>query len=383
MNNLDKYKSSADIKAQWNERLEKAEDKGLEVANLTAELSGAIAMEKAEAFLESAKSMIKNSNAKNEGMRLLSKDETEYYKQLSEKINNPKQALTVSGNDIVMPETIVNRVFDDLKKDHPLLKYIDIAPAGLKKWLISESDGIAGWGSVTEKITKEISATVKEIQLDTHKITAYFPIHKGIVDLGYEWLDKFIRTVIAESLYVALEKGIIAGDGKNTPIGMMKNVEKSSNGVYAEKTAIKLADLSPQSYGNVVSELINGGKRTIKNLIMIVNPVDYLQKVLPAIAFLTPNGEYTTAVPYPTVIIESTEVPTGKAVLGLGKNYLLGVSSVKVEVYKELLALDDQYLYLGKAYGNGRPKDNSSFIVLDISALKPIGKDEVSGGIVQ
>ena len=105
---------------------------------------------------------------------------------------------------------------------------------------------------------------------------------------------------------------------------------------------------------------------------MVVNPVDYLTKVLPAMSFRTPSGEYVNILPYPTDIVQEVTVPKGKAILGIAKRYLLGASSADIKAYKEVMAKEDMDLHIGKIYSNGRPEDNVSFIVVDISSLKSL-----------
>ena len=78
--------------------------------------------------------------------------------------------------------------------------------------------------------------------------------------------------------------------------------------------------------------------------------------------------------PYPTKCIQSTRVPEGKAVIGLGKQYFMGIGTAKsgkIEQSDEYHFLEDERVYLTKLYGHGEPKDNNAFEVLDISAVKP------------
>jgi len=81
--------------------------------------------------------------------------------------------------------------------------------------------------------------------------------------------------------------------------------------------------------------------------------------------------------PYPTTIIQSAAVPSGKAVLGLGKNYFMGIGSGtgdggKLEYSDDFKFLEDKRVYRIKLYGNGMPKDHTSFILMDISRLKEL-----------
>ena len=111
----------------------------------------------------------------------------------------------------------------------------------------------------------------------------------------------------------------------------------------------------------------------VRGLILVVNPADYFKTVMPATTMLTPEGHYVNDVlPVPTKIIQSVAVTAGEAVLGMGKKYFLGVGGSKgIQFSDEYKFLEDQRMYKIVAYGNGRPKDNTSFLRLDIKNLEP------------
>jgi hypothetical protein len=110
--------------------------------------------------------------------------------------------------------------------------------------------------------------------------------------------------------------------------------------------------------------------------VLIVNPADYFTKVMPATTVLTPMGTYVSNVlPFPTDVIQSVGVPSGKAVLGLAKKYFMGVGTGrggKLEYSDDFKFVDDLRTYKIKLYGVGRPHDINAFAYLDISNLAPI-----------
>ena len=72
--------------------------------------------------------------------------------------------------------------------------------------------------------------------------------------------------------------------------------------------------------------------------------------------------------------IASPAVPQGKALIGLGKRYFAAVGTEKkgkIEHSDHYRFLEDERVYLIKAYANGEPKDNTSFLLLDIENLQP------------
>ncbi|KHD85678.1 major capsid protein [Heyndrickxia ginsengihumi] len=283
---------------------------------------------------------------------------------------------TFEGVETLMPETVINRVFDELVQGHQLLKEIQFVSTGsVTKWIMKNGDvNPAFWGKLTDAIKKKIDNGFKTVNMNLFKLSAYMVVAKSMLDLGPEWLDRYVRTVLVEAMAIALEAAIVAGTGVNQPIGMMKDLDAAhddTNG-YTDKTAIALTDLSPQSLGSkVMKPLTNGGKRTVNNVLIVVNPSDYWEKIFPATTVLNAQGNYVYGVlPIPATIVQSVAVPIGKMVAGLGKNYFLGVgSNEQIVRATEVHIIEDEDVYVTKQYVNGLPQDNISFNVFDISNL--------------
>lgn len=67
-----------------------------------------------------------------------------------------------------------------------------------------------------------------------------------------------------------------------------------TGGKYPDKNAIKMTALDMTQMGNVTAIMARNDKgqaRTVTSLILLVNPVDYFRRVLPATRMLTPDFE--------------------------------------------------------------------------------------------
>ena len=317
------------------------------------------------------------------GVRQLTTQERDYFQKVitAMKSEDPKQAL--ANVDVVMPETVIDSVFEDLSTNHPLLSAINFIPATGRVRLLVNTNGHqeALWGELCDEIVKELLAGFKEVDSGLMKLTAFLPVCKASLDLGPEWLDRFVRETLYEALAAGLEVGIAVGTGNKMPIGMNRQVGDGvsvKGGVYPEKAKIAVTDLSTDTVGNLLSLLAvdtNGKSRTIRDVLFIVNPQDYYQKVMPATTFLTPNGTYVNDVmPYPMKVIPSGALDRGNAILGLGYRYFAAAGTDKagrIEYSDHYQFLEDNRVYLIKAYANGRAKDDNAFLYLDISGLRP------------
>lgn len=318
------------------------------------------------------------------GVRQLTSEERNFWQKFGEAAGaaDPKQA--ISNLDVVMPRTVINSVYEDLATNHPLLSEIDFLPTGgaIRMFVNENEYQEAAWGTLTAEITKELTSGIKEVNSALLKLTAFLPIAKAMLDLGPEWLDNYARQVLYEAQANGLEAGFVSGDGKDKPIGMNRQVGDDvtiTGGVYPEKEAIPVSDFYPETVGDLLARLAvspNGKVRQVRNVIMVVNPVDYFKKLMPSTTIMNGDGTYRNDVlPYPIKIIPSPAKAQGRATLGLGKRYFGAAGSSlkgKIEYSDHYHFLEDERMYLVKTYANGMPKDNNAFLELDITNLHPV-----------
>jgi len=377
-------------------------------AKMSAAIDNGNSEEFTSAFLEMAKEMQAGilEDAKKElrydqldaqaltarGVRQLTSEEKEFYKGTIEAMRstNPQQAL--KDLKVVLPETVIDAVFDDLKQNHELLSVIDFKnTTAITKIIVNmHHDQLATWDELNTPIVTEIMSGFKVFDVSLKKLTAFIPVSKDMLDLGPVWLDRYVREILGEALALGLEEGILNGDGNKAPIGMIRQVGDDvsvTGGKYPEKKAVKVETLDVETYGKLLSGIAKYskgkgsdgkevfGNRVISEIIMVVNPADYFTKVFPATTIKGLDGTYRKDVlPFPTRVIQSERMAAGKAIIGVANGYFMGVGTAKsgkIEYSDDYKFLEDQRIYITKLYGNGMPKDNNAFVVADISGLKP------------
>jgi len=328
------------------------------------------------------------------GVRQLTSEENNYYQKVIDAMrsSNPQQALTEL--DVVLPITTIDAVFEDLTTSHPLLDMINFQnTSGLIEFLVNTNGvELATWGTLTSTIVKQLTSGFKKINMGLHKLSAFIPVAKSMLDLGPVWMDRYVRSILGEAIAFGLEEAIINGTGKDMPIGMNRQVGTGvvvTDGVYPLKATVAVVSLDPVSYGALIGGMAvdaNGKARIVNEVIMLVNPTDYLTKVMPATTVRSADGTYKNDVfPFPTKPIQSVQVPAGKAIFGLPKRYFMGIGTAKsgkIEYSDEYKFLEDERVYLVKLYGHGEPLDNTAFVYADISGLVPtIQKVTVEGTV--
>lgn len=352
--------------------------------NLMMESIGDEIKQQYEEQVEGLKVQIDSQVLANRGVRQLTTKEKDFYQKFGDaiKAKDPRQAL--ANLDVVLPETVLTAVFDELQTSHPLLSRISFTYTGAAIKMLMNTNGYqtGAWGKLCDDIVQELTSGFKEVDTGLFKLSAFMPVCKAMLELGPEWLDSYVRQVLYEAFSNGLELGFVAGTGNDQPIGMTRQVGDDvqvSGGVYPEKTKIAVNDLTPATLGNLLSLIAvdpNGKPRNVRDLILIVSPQDYFQKVMPATTQMTPNGTYQNDVlPYPISIIQSPAVKNGEAVLGMGYKYFAAAGSStsgNIEYSDHYHFLEDERVYLIKGYANGFPMDNNAFLHLDISGLRPL-----------
>ena len=341
-----------------------------------------------EAVLSEAQGYVQSSDNNiltGRGVRVLTSEENAFYQKVIDGMKSGNFKQTLSEYDVILPKTVIDSVFEDIAEAHPLLDAINFIAAGaLVEILVSIQDGrhLATWDTLTAEITKELTAGFSKIDLSQKKLSAFIPISKSMLDLGPTWIDRYVRAILSEAIANGLEKAIIDGNGLNQPCGMRRNPNSAldpSTG-YAVLTKVPVTAFSPENYGGILASLAVGPNnlyRTISEVLLIVNPVDYFTKIMPATIFQKPDGSYVTNIfPFPTRLIQSVWVPSNEAIIGIGKRYFMALGTSngkggKIEYSDEYRFLEDERMYLTKLYGNGKPLDSTSFKLLNITDLKP------------
>lgn len=317
------------------------------------------------------------------GENQLTAAEQKFYTELAEAMTSrdPKQAL--SNLKDVMPETVINRVFDDLRSRHPLLSAINFIPSGANFKVIINANGQneAAWGELCDEIVTELAGGFQVVSSNLLKLSAFLPVCKQGFSFGPAWLDQYVRETLYEAIANGMEAGLVNGNGKSAPIGMTRQVGPGttvSDGVYPQKPKVAVADFDMATMGRLISLLAlddNGKSRDIRDLILVCNVTDYYTKILPATQIMAPDGSYRSALPYDVRIIPVTRgLAQGEAVFGLGYRYFAAAGmdpEGNIEYSDHYRFLQDQRVYLIKAFANGFPMDGNAFLFLDVSGVLP------------
>ncbi|ECB9740842.1 phage major capsid protein [Listeria monocytogenes] len=305
----------------------------------------------------------------------ITNEEIKFFNDINKEVGYKEETL--------LPQTVVDEIFEDLTTEHPFLASIGMRTTGLRtKFLKSETSGLAAWGKIFGEIKGQLDATFSEEESIQNKLTAFVVVPKDLENFGPVWVKRFVVTQIEEAFAVALESAFIIGDGKDKPVGLTRKVGKGTNvvdGVYPEKVAS--GTLTFASSKVTVNELTdvykyhsvkeNGKPLNVAGEVtLLVNPTDAWD-VKKQYTSLNANGVYVTALPYNLNIIESLFVPEKKAISYVAKRYdaLVG-GALNISTFDQTLAFEDLNLYAAKQFAYGKAKDEKAAAVWTLN-IKP------------
>ncbi|MDM8098665.1 phage major capsid protein [Oceanobacillus oncorhynchi] len=295
-----------------------------------------------------------------------------------------------------LPKTTQERIFEDITNNHPLLSAIGIQNLGAVTEFIYSNDptGQAVWGPLFGDIKGQLNATFRKEKIEQLKLTAFVPIAKDMLKLGPAWVERYVRTIIAEAMTVGLERGYVEGGGpsQNEPIGLLKEV--GTNGAVTDKESAGTLTFKPGR--TTINELKGVVKKLAERLksdgtvaerprnvagkiVMVTNPFDTFDIQANA-TVQTASGVYTTNLPFNPIMTESVFIPRGKALFFVKDEYVAAVGGgVEVKRYTETLALEDADLFIAKQFATGKPKDNNAAQLYDLDV--DISNDSEPGGV--
>lgn len=309
----------------------------------------------------------------NRGVDVLTSEERKFFNQVVQ-----SDGFT---DELILPETIVERIYDDLTSEHPLLSVIKFQNLGTITLtsITSEYEGAAVWGPIFGDIKGQLNAAFSQENIAQSKLTAFVVLPKDLKKFGPKWIEAYVRAQITETYAVAMENAVVNGAGptKHEPIGLIRDLAAAvdpTNG-HAKKAvtgSLTLADSKTTirefaGIGKLLSETAKGKKLNVGGKVgLIINPVDAWD--LKA-EFTTQNalGDYITKLPFNFTLIESVFATEGEVIAFVTDRYdAYRGGGVEVTEYKETLAMEDCNLHIAKTFAFGKPRDNKTALVYDL-----------------
>ncbi|PGC70368.1 phage major capsid protein [Bacillus toyonensis] len=311
-------------------------------------------------------SMVDRSIMQSRGANVLTSEEMKFFNAVVEE-GGFKSTET-------LPKTTQERIFDDLVEEHPFLQHIGLENLGaVTEFVYGDPEGAAVWGPLFDGIKGQLNATFRKDSISQLKLTAFIPLANDMLKLGPVWVERYVRTMITEAMTVGLERGFVAGTGKNEPIGLLKDPSGSvTNGVYPDKKPVGTLTFEPgrktinelKGVVKLLAKKLNADgsdadrpKNIAGKVVMVTNPFDTFDIQANA-TIQNAAGVYVTSLPFNPIPTESVFVPQGKVLFFVKGQYVAAMGGTEpIKKFEETLALEDATVYIAKQFATGKPKD--------------------------
>lgn len=291
-----------------------------------------------------------------------------------------------SSTEILVPQTVVDRIMENLTTQHPLLGVIGLKSNGIRlKFLKSDASGVAVWGDFMGDIQGQLKAKFSKEEAIQSKLTAYTVLPKDLKDFGAGYIMTYITTQMQEAIAAAEESAFLSGDGVQKPVGLDRDLSKGTadaNGVVtypakepagtltftdtkvaAKQIAEVLIKLSKDADGHPVQ--ISG------NTYFVMSPAQHIR--LQA-QFMIQNqaGQFVTALPFGMQIVESQYQADDKTTVFVKTRYdAEEAGNMTITSSADALFFQDEMVYAIKHFFYGRARDNNAALVYSLDFGTP------------
>ena len=293
-------------------------------------------------------------------------------------------AVALSGGfdtEAILPRTTIDRVFEQLQEQFPFLSTLNIQNLGaVTRYIDSDPTKAYAWGNLFEGILGQVSTAFRERVVPANKLTAFAAIPNDMLELGPNYIERYVRTLLVQSYSTGLEQGMLNGRGaaNKEPIGLTMDVDPVTSAV-TPKVAAGTLTFAPSQFGEtVVGELhqvvqflstdaAGNSVDAIGNIVMVVNPADYVS-VMARNTIQTQAGSFVNNLPFGITAVQSRAVTAGTAVFFNPTRYSASlVGGVQIKKFDQTLAIEDATLYTLKQIAYGEPRDNKAAVVYNIN----------------
>ena len=303
-----------------------------------------------------------------------------------------------SSTDILVPESVIDRVMEDLSTDHPLLGVIGLKNNGIRlKFLSSDASGAAVWGDFMGDIQGQLKAKFGKESSIQSKLTAYMVLPKDLKDFGAGYIMNYITTEIREAMANAAESAFLSGDGVKKPIGLDRDLsagvaasDGSGTVTYPAKKPVDTLTLAnSKEFAKQIAEVMiklskkeNGKPQNISGkVIFVMSPAQHYRLEAQAMV-QNQAGAFVTALPFNMKVVESQFQPDDTTTVFVQGRYdAYEAGNMTITAFDQTLALEDEMLYTVKHFYYGKARDNNAALVYKLDFGTPgTGTEQTTTG---
>lgn len=279
-----------------------------------------------------------------------------------------------AGAELIIPDTVVNRIRERIGDFTTLYPLVDIVRAGGRVKLILDVDtSEATWVEMRGAIPENDDSKLTAVEFDGFKVGRIVYIDNSLLEDSIINLDDYLTKRIARSIAKALDKAILVGTGSTDkqPAGIIPAIPA------ANKKAV------PADYKELVPllGLIDTGEDATGEIVCVVHRQTYYAKLATLSLHVNSAGQDVVMLPnlaQPNFlglrVVFNNYMPKNNLLFGVFDKYtLIEREGTRIDMSAHYKFREDQTAIRGIGRYDGKPVKPESFVLVDISGASAGG----------
>lgn len=277
----------------------------------------------------------------------------------------------VSGTDLLIPDTILPLVHDEIYASSqllPVVRVVNLKGTGRQDVQGTDPEGI--WEGMLEALNELSLGFTTLVEVDGYKVGGYIPIDNAILEDSDINLADTVLSAIGRGIGYALDKAILYGTG---------STGKMPTGFAATATATNVGGKTDLAMYKAFVEATGALKHSNGTTFWCMNRATRMKMIAASMSINASGaivaGTQGTMPVEGGRIIECDFVPDDEIVGGYGQDYLLAQrSGITMKTSEHAMFIQDKTVFLARARYDGKPVFTDGFMVIGLGSTAPTAK---------
>jgi HK97 family phage major capsid protein len=346
-----------------------------EISRITQELEELAERSKTTTQKENHEERGENANMNRYQIRELLKSGAYYERaEVKEFYDKFRNLRAVGGQELAIPEVIVNRIMDIMGDYTTLYPLVDkIRVNGKTRILIDTDTTAATWIEQTGTLADGDTGTITNISFDGYKIGKVTFVDNSMLQDSIVNLDEYVARKLARAIALGLDAAILKGTGDKQPDGIIPKLPA------ANKVTVK----DPTGFADITKPIakIDTGADSTGEIVAVMSRTTYYNRLLQYSIQSTSAGEVVAKMPNLNApdllglrVVFNNNMDDDKILFGdFSKYTLVERETITIDKSEHVKFSEDQMAFRGKGRFDGRPTKPGAFVLVTLTFTTPAG----------
>lgn len=344
-----------------------------EISRITQELEELAERSKTTTPKENHEERGENTNMNRYQIRELLKSGAYYERaEVKEFYDKFRNLRAVGGQELAIPEVIVNRIMDIMGDYTTLYPLVDkIRVNGKTRILIDTDTTAATWIEQTGTLAAGDEGTIASISFDGYKIGKVTFVDNSMLQDSIVNLDEYVARKLARAIALGLDAAILKGTGNKQPDGIIPKLPNAN----------KVTVNNPTGFADITKPIakIDTGADSTGEIVAVMSRTTYYNRLLQYSIQSTSAGEVVAKMPNLNApdllglrVVFNNNMDDDKILFGdFSKYTLVERETITIDRSEHVKFAEDQMAFRGKGRFDGRPTKPGAFVLVTLTFTTP------------